>query len=85
MQERILPVAALAAIAALLLMLWSIFSSSPIILVASMSVGQALGTLSFALYGFVVVFDLRRRMKDNALRGAADASAASDASSEKPG
>lgn len=88
LQQRILRVAAVAAIAALLLMLWSIFSSSPIVLVASMSVGQALGTLSFALYGLVVVFDLRGRMRGHATADvdhAPEAPQADENAGETPG
>ncbi len=57
---RLLRLAAVVALAALALMVWGIFDPHPISLVIAMSVGQALGTLSFGVFGFVVYLDLRR-------------------------
>jgi hypothetical protein len=57
---RLLRWAAMSALVALLLMVWGIFDPHPISLVIAMSVGQALGTASFAVFCFVVFFDLRR-------------------------
>jgi hypothetical protein len=45
---------------ALGLMGWSLVDSTPIAVIAAMSVGQALGTLSFVVFLAVVVWDLRR-------------------------
>jgi peptidoglycan/LPS O-acetylase OafA/YrhL len=56
---RLLRLASVCALLALALMLWGVLDPSPIALVVAMSVGQALGTLSFALYALVVVADLR--------------------------
>jgi hypothetical protein len=51
--------AALAGIASLALMVWGVLDPHPIALVIAMSVGQALGTLSFLVFCLVVVTDLR--------------------------
>jgi hypothetical protein len=51
--------AALSGIASLVLMVWGVLDPHPIALVVAMSVGQALGTLSFAVFCLVVVTDLR--------------------------
>jgi len=56
---RVLRISALSALLALGLMVWGVVDSAPIALVIAMSVGQALGTLSFALYALVVIADLR--------------------------
>jgi peptidoglycan/LPS O-acetylase OafA/YrhL len=56
---RLLRLAAVCALLALGLMVWGVLDPSPMALVIAMSVGQALGTLSFALYALVVVVDLR--------------------------
>jgi hypothetical protein len=56
---RLLRIASVSALLALALMLWGVLDPRPIALVVAMSVGQALGTLSFALYALVVIADLR--------------------------
>ena len=56
---RLLRVSALSALLALGLMVWGVLDPRPIALVVAMSVGQGLGTLSFALYALVVIADLR--------------------------
>lgn len=53
-----LQLAAVAALAALALMMWGVLDSRPIALVVAMSVGQALGTASFAVFLVVVFIDL---------------------------
>jgi hypothetical protein len=58
--HRLLRVAAVVALTALGLMVWGVFDPHPISLVIAMSVGQALGTASFAVFCFVVYLDLRR-------------------------
>ena len=40
-------------------MVWSILRPTPMPVILAMSVGQGFGTLAFALYGFVVLRDLR--------------------------
>ena len=57
---RALRWAAICALLALALMVWGILAPSPISLVIAMSVGQALGTASFAVFCLVVFVDLRR-------------------------
>lgn len=56
---RLLRISALSALVALALMVWGVLDPRPFALVIAMSVGQGLGTLSFALYGLVVLADLR--------------------------
>ena len=57
---RALRVAAVLALAALALMIWGVIDPNPIALFIAMSAGQALGTLSFIVFGLVVLNDLRR-------------------------
>jgi hypothetical protein len=54
-------VACVLALGALGLMVWSLFDPRPLPVIAAMSIGQGLGTLSFASFLYVVVVDLRRR------------------------
>jgi hypothetical protein len=56
-----LRVACVLALGALGLMAWSLFDPRPVPVIAAMSIGQVLGTLSFASFLYVVVVDLRRR------------------------
>ena len=53
-----LRLAAMCTLPALGLMVWGVLDPRPIALVVAMSVGQALGTLAFALYTIVVIADL---------------------------
>lgn len=55
-----LRVASIAAIVALALMTWSFLDPRPIAMMAAMTVGQGLGTLSLALFVIVVGVDLLR-------------------------
>jgi len=57
---RALRLAAVSALLALVLMVWGVLDPHPISLVIAMSIGQALGTASFAVFGFVVFLDLRQ-------------------------
>jgi hypothetical protein len=57
--DRLLRLAAVLTLIGLLLMLWSMFVPTPMPVILAMSVGQLLGTVAFALYGFVVLQDLR--------------------------
>ncbi len=41
-------------------MVWSMFEPTPLPVMLAMTVGQAIGTLSFAMYVFIVVRELRR-------------------------
>lgn len=49
------------ALLGLALMVWSQVDPRPIPIVVAMSTGQVVGTLSFALFGWVVLSDLRRK------------------------
>jgi hypothetical protein len=74
---RLLRVSAVLTIVALGLMVWSMLDPTPLPVMLAMSVGQALGTLAFALYGFVVLRDVmrgRRASRDSAQRLAAERS-----------
>jgi hypothetical protein len=57
---RILQGACVCALAALAMMAWSLFDPRPLPVVAAMSIGQVLGTLSFLSFLYVVATDLRR-------------------------
>lgn len=48
------------ALVALGLIVWSAVSPKPLAVIAAMSVGQGLGTLSFLLFGIAIYRDLRR-------------------------
>jgi hypothetical protein len=61
--SRILASACIAGLGALVLMAWSLFDPRPVPVIAAMSVGQVLGTLSFAAFLYVAVMDLRRGAK----------------------
>ena len=56
---RLLRLAAGVTLLALALICWSFFDRRPIVLVAAMTVGQALGTLSLLAFLAVVLADLR--------------------------
>lgn len=58
-RDILLRVAVALALLALGLMTWSIFDPRPIPVIASMSLGQAMGTASFVSYLVVVIADLR--------------------------
>jgi len=54
-----LRLSAVCALFALALMVWGVLDPRPFALVVAMSVGQGLGTASFALYMLAVFVDLR--------------------------
>jgi hypothetical protein len=58
--SRLLRVSAALTLVALGLMVWSMAQPTPLPVMLAMTVGQGLGTLAFALYGYVVIADLRR-------------------------
>lgn len=58
--RRPLRVSAVLTLVALALMVWSMLAPTPLPIMLAMTVGQGLGTLAFALYGLVIVQDLRR-------------------------
>jgi hypothetical protein len=57
---RALRWAALSGLLSLALMVWGVIDPHPISLVIAMSVGQALGSLAFAVFCLVAINDLRR-------------------------
>lgn len=57
--ERWLIVACVCALAALALMTWQIFDPTVWPVMVAMSLGQVLGTASFAAFGYVVFADFR--------------------------
>jgi hypothetical protein len=59
----VLRAACVLALVALGLMAWSLFDPRPMPVILAMSVGQALGTLSFLSFVYVVVADIRRRIR----------------------
>jgi hypothetical protein len=60
-RERTLRLACWSALVALGFVAWSIVDPRPAPVVLAMSLGQVLGTLSFAAFVFVVVADLSAR------------------------
>jgi hypothetical protein len=60
--RRTLQIACVLALVGLAFMVWPLLDGRPIAAVIAMSVGQALGTLSFVLFLASVVYDLRRRV-----------------------
>lgn len=63
--ERLLRAACVLALVALPLMVWSVFDPTVWPLLLALSVGQGIGTLSFALFLLVVARDLglKRRLR----------------------
>jgi hypothetical protein len=63
--RRLIALSCVCALAALGLMVWSLFDARVVPVIVAMSIGQVLGMASFALYLFVVAFDviadIRRR------------------------
>jgi uncharacterized membrane protein YbhN (UPF0104 family) len=61
--ERLLVVACSCALAALALMTWQIFDPTVWPVMVAMSLGQVLGTASFATFAYVVFADYRARRR----------------------
>jgi hypothetical protein len=61
--RQCLVVACVCALGALALMTWQIVDPSVWPVMVAMSVGQVLGTLSFAVFGYVVLADFRARRR----------------------
>jgi len=65
--EGVVRLACIATLVSLALMSWSVIDPSPLPVMVSMSVGQAIGTLALACYlGAVLLFQLRLRRKRTA-------------------
>jgi hypothetical protein len=61
--HRILRISCVCALAALALMTWQLFDPRVVPVIVAMSLGQVLGTASFAAYLFVVFDDFRTRRR----------------------
>ena len=59
-RRRILTYACILGLIGLALMCWSLFDQGWIPVMMAMTVGQGIGTLSFALFILVVIIDLQR-------------------------
>ena len=57
----VLRASCLCALAALALMTWSLFDPTPLPVIAAMSAGQVLGTISFVSFLYVVARDLNQK------------------------
>lgn len=69
MKIRITPqtglrISAVLTLMALALMCWSLLVPTPLPVMVAMSVAQGLGTLAFAIYGFVVLKDITRARRE---------------------
>ena len=60
---RLIIWACISALVALGLIIWSLVDPRPIPVIAAMSVGQAIGTLSFGAFLLAVLGDLRRHYR----------------------
>ena len=58
--RRLQRFAAVLTLFALALMVWSVLVPTPMPVMPAMSLGQLLGTSSFAMFGLAVLIDLRR-------------------------
>jgi peptidoglycan/LPS O-acetylase OafA/YrhL len=61
---HLLRIAAVLSLVALALMMWSLFDPRPPPVLIALSLGQVIGTLSFAIYLAIVIWDIRRRRRD---------------------
>lgn len=57
--RRLLVVACVLSLIALALMVWSMVDPVPVPVIVAMSAGQIVGTISFAMFIYVVIVDLR--------------------------
>jgi hypothetical protein len=58
--KKLTRAAAVLTLLALALMMWSVFQPTPMPVMLAMSLGQALGTAAFAMFGLAILIDLRR-------------------------
>ena len=63
---HLLRIAAGMSLVALALMMWSLVDPTPAPVLIALSLGQVIGTVSFAIYLSIVVLDLRRRRRADA-------------------
>jgi polyferredoxin len=86
--ERRMRMACYLALLALGLIAWSLVDPAPLPVIGAMTVGQAIGTASFAFFLFAVVADLRPallRVQARAIKTAEDESAAPEAEPRSKG
>jgi len=62
--RRLLRFSAVLTLIALVLMMWSMFDPRPAPVLIGLSLGQVLGTASFAIYLSIVIWDIRRRRRE---------------------
>ena len=82
---RVLDVACIVALVALVLIAWSMFDPAPVPVILAMSVAQVLGTLSFAAFLLVVVRDLRRAQRNETKEARVSSEPGSRAAHRGPG
>lgn len=80
---RVLRASAVLTIAGLAFMLWSLVKPTAMPVVLAMSVGQMLGTMAFAMFGWVVFSELREGRRIAAEVEAAKVKDAKDAKDAK--
>jgi len=66
--RRLLALACALSLVSLGLMVWSMLDPVPIPVIVAMSAGQVVGTISFAIFGYVVLVDLRLKRRIDRLR-----------------
>ena len=79
---RLLRVAAFLALAGLAFMVWSLLDPRPVPIMAAMSIGQGLGTLSFLLFAVVLIVDAWRTSRQVPAEAEAKAEAETEAKAE---
>ena len=82
--KKLVFLSGIATLLALGLMVLSIVSPKPILLVMAMSVGQGIGTLSLALYLLAIVLDLQGGGTPMAYEQAAETRAESESEDRQP-
>ncbi len=75
--NRWIRLACLLALLALAMIAWSLLDPTPVPVIVSMTLGQIIGTISFGMYLFVVLIDVRRAARERrkvlaASKGGAD-------------
>ena len=63
--RRTLGFSAVLTLISLALMVWSMLDPTPLPVMIAMTVAQGLGTIAFALYGYVIIRDLRHYKRDD--------------------
>jgi len=81
---RMLRVSAAMTLVGLAFMLWSLVKPTAMPVVLAMSVGQLVGTLAFAMFGWVVFSELREARRIAAAAAAAMTAAATTATAAAP-